>query len=320
MGSPLLRSNRGRSARSAGVRIVTRVLVALLVCASLVAFAIALASTWEEAVERGLPTAPVLIGVVVLTCGAVVCGAHAWAVLVGARARRSDLTRSYYVSQLAKYIPGGIWQPAGQIAVTNRAGVPVRRATGLVVLFMVLIATAALPFALFVAIAGETLPAVVRLGLGASVLGLALVRPGVLRAVVAFVGRRVTKAAESVDLPPGGAIDRSSLLLFCHHLVQGLAFAIVLRAFDTDVNWVLAVAAFPVAWLAGFLALPVPSGIGVREAALVGLLHGAAPAEAVLAAGVVHRLANVLAEGIDLGGNQLRSTLRRQRAQGPSSA
>jgi hypothetical protein len=48
----------------------------------------------------------------------------------------------------------------------------------------------------------------------------------------------------------------------------------------------------------GFLALPIPAGLGVREAVLAGVLHGEFPAAVLVAASVYHRLVVIASEGI----------------------
>jgi uncharacterized membrane protein YbhN (UPF0104 family) len=61
-----------------------------------------------------------------------------------------------------------------------------------------------------------------------------------------------------------------------------------------DGSPISAIFAFAAAWTVGFVALPFPSGIGVREAALVGLLG--LPSEFVVAASVAHRLVTIVGE------------------------
>ena len=56
------------------------------------------------------------------------------------------------------------------------------------------------------------------------------------------------------------------------------------------------VLSFSVAWLAGFVAIPVPAGLGVREAILVLIL--AAPTPSVVVASIVHRLVLMCAEAL----------------------
>ena len=59
---------------------------------------------------------------------------------------------------------------------------------------------------------------------------------------------------------------------------------------------VMVAAAFVVAFTAGFLVLPVPSGLGVREAILVALLRPVAPTADVLAAAIAIRIIQLVVE------------------------
>jgi hypothetical protein len=56
------------------------------------------------------------------------------------------------------------------------------------------------------------------------------------------------------------------------------------------------VGAFALAWIAGFLAIPFPGGLGVREAVVVLLIAGSAVAGVVLAAALLQRATQVVAE------------------------
>ena len=78
----------------------------------------------------------------------------------------------------------------------------------------------------------------------------------------------------------------------------GAGYLIMLAGIDTvDEPW-LVVSAFAIAWLVGFVLVPLPSGLGAREAVLVGLLHSAFPASVVVAASVYHRLVQIATEGL----------------------
>ena len=78
-------------------------------------------------------------------------------------------------------------------------------------------------------------------------------------------------------------------------VLNGLAFALLLDAF-TELSlreMVIAAAAFNLAGAAGVAAVPVPSGIGVREAVLIGLLQSVVPLEVATAAAVVARAGGI---------------------------
>ena len=74
----------------------------------------------------------------------------------------------------------------------------------------------------------------------------------------------------------------------------GVAFGIATMSIAGGGFVVGDISTFALAWLAGFLALPVPAGIGVREAVLVGI--SSAGAESVVTASILVRLAVASAE------------------------
>jgi uncharacterized membrane protein YbhN (UPF0104 family) len=73
------------------------------------------------------------------------------------------------------------------------------------------------------------------------------------------------------------------------HVINGLAFVLVLNALNSGpVNPAFAVGVYTLAGVIGALVIFVPSGLGVREAVIVGLMSSAiSPEEALLAAGAV---------------------------------
>lgn len=66
------------------------------------------------------------------------------------------------------------------------------------------------------------------------------------------------------------------------------------------VPWATTLGIGGIAWLAGFFAIGVPGGIGVREAVLAGLLHRYGSMEAAFATAVIFRASQVSAELIAL--------------------
>jgi uncharacterized membrane protein YbhN (UPF0104 family) len=56
------------------------------------------------------------------------------------------------------------------------------------------------------------------------------------------------------------------------------------------------VPAFAVAWTTGFLAVPFPSGIGIREGVLIAATGSPSGAASVIAASIVHRLVTMVGE------------------------
>ena len=61
----------------------------------------------------------------------------------------------------------------------------------------------------------------------------------------------------------------------------------------------------------GFLAVPFPSGIGVREAVLIATVASPSGAGPVIVASVVHRLVTMLGELVMIAITKTRTTLSR---------
>ena len=135
----------------------------------------------------------------------------------------------------------------------------------------------------------------VLLALG-SVLSLALVDRRWMVWILHKIPR--TRDASSDLVPP----QRAILLTFIASVVTiatlAVGYLIVLGSFGAvDDPW-LVVGAFAIAWLVGFLLVPLPSGLGAREAVLVAILHGTFPSSVLVAASVYQRVVLIATEGL----------------------
>jgi len=159
----------------------------------------------------------------------------------------APLVAAFFAGEIGKYVPGGIWPVVGRAEHAVRVGIERKAAYRSVMVSLVAVYSAA---------------AVVALG---------LVHPLLLVAgAVALLHPRARPAAQY--LPAWALI--------------GTATWAVARAVDPDAEPLRIVAATAASWLAGFVAGPVPAGVGVREAAFValaGLPAGAGAAAALLA-------------------------------------
>jgi glycosyltransferase 2 family protein len=203
-------------------------------------------------------------------------------------------------SILAKYIPGTVWIPAARVAVLRRVGI---RDTPLILGSMVVEAGLSGLAGIIVFFASLT-----TVGVSAPP-----VLPLLLLALVAVVGlhpRVFTPAARRV-LRPFGASElpplRYSILLgvlayYCFTwLVGGTAVFFLLRAVggDPDVSEIPYLGGVSaVAAIAAFLSLITPSGLGVREASMYGLLRAVATPGVALGATVLNRLTITIVEAV----------------------
>ena len=169
--------------------------------------------------------------------------------------------RIWFVSNLGKYLPGKVWQIAAMGAMAQQRGVSPAAAIGSALLVnlvsivagvAVIVATAGKRVAL--AVGSQTSPVdertSVRIAIGVVILGIfALALTPVIVPRLAKLAARVT--GKSVGVPSVPADRRNG---------------ITPRAAGNAASYI---AVYTGSYLAGYLALFVPGGVGVREAALV---------------------------------------------------
>ena len=224
------------------------------------------------------------------------------------------LRRVFYLSQPAKYVPGGIAQPIGQVVMTAGEGVTASRA---VVTFVV--------HSLAAASAGAFLGSAVSLIPGAEVwlriiAGLGLLapvvmwRPALMR--VAGLVARLSHRELPVDLVPAqGRLVLSFAWAAVGILCSAVAFAVLGGATFDEPPWAV-VTAFAFAFTVGFLAVPFPSGLGVRETVLAIALP-AVGLPSIVAISAIHRLVAMAGELVVVAATT-RRTKAEAKAGGPA--
>jgi glycosyltransferase 2 family protein len=182
-----------------------------------------------------------------------------WRIMLTAWGERLDgwtAARIWTVSNLGKYLPGKVWAIAGMALMARQEGVSPAAATGsAVILQAVSIGTGA-------AVAGLT---------GAAALERA--RPGAM--VGLWVLRFALPAAARVT-PPLPAILYGAGANVLAWVGYGFALWLLTRGLLPDAGLGIrgAIAVFTASYLAGFLALIAPGGLGVREGLFILMLQG----------------------------------------------
>jgi SAM-dependent methyltransferase len=254
---------------------------------------VALIDTWDR--SQRLLRSPVRLGcsfVIVLL--ALVLWARAWSALFGHEADPRALHHGFYLSQLGKYVPGGIWQAAGLVSLGRDAGAELGQAsTAFVVLAVTQVAGAATVGGI-AAIAAPDLPTAFRILVIAGLGLIALVYRGWMVAALRL-GARVVKRLDVSLVPPQRAILRSYAWSVAATAVAAAAYAVLAQPGRAGLA-IAAEAAFATAWWIGFVAVPFPSGIGIREAVLLGALRASLGSGVVLGAAIGQRLVSIAAE------------------------
>jgi len=205
--------------------------------------------------------------------------------------------RVFSLSNLARYIPGAVWQFAGLAALASAEGAsPVAASVGVLLEQVVLLSTG---FALVLSVAPRFLARWTH-GLGVGVeLALAVLLiaalvvglPRVLPRARAWAERVLKRTVPLPTLPQGPFavyVVRGAL----SWVIYGVAFWLFARALlgsHAPGAW-LAATAYVASYLVGLLAVIAPGGIVVREGALVLCLSSSIGAEPALILAVSSRL------------------------------
>jgi hypothetical protein len=282
---------------------------ALIGLASIAGLAIAAVSTVDDAREQALPGSAPLATALVLQFIAMFSAARGWVALFPTGVDRTAVIRGLYTSQLTKYLPaGGFVQAASQVALSGEDTGLALAAMRLPVFSTCSIAAAGTAGAAL-AVVGD-LPPWARIVAGLSLLLLALLDRRVLARFLTLARRRIRRLPTPDALPDQRAILRCYVYVLAGQVAYAIAFVALLGDL-ADVNGFAAAAAFCAGWGLGYVALPLPSGLFVREAVLIATLPGLAMGS-LLASSVAHRLTGFVAEALLAGGAHLAVVGRRR--------
>jgi glycosyltransferase 2 family protein len=239
----------------------------------------------------------------------------------GVRLSYPAALRAEMISMLAKYIPGGIWTPAARVVAARRAGVT---DAALVTSSMLLEAglsavSGVIIFVLSLAFVDNVKAPLAPLIVFGVVIAI-LVQPRVFRPLAHKVLRRF---GYRQDLPNMRARTLSALLVFYAGtwVIGGAALWLMLRsvgAHPEAASVVFLGGVSAVGAIVAVLFVFAPSGLGVREASMYGLLLAVATPGQALGAVALNRLAITIVELLLLvvGGVLLRGKGRE--SSGPS--
>ncbi|GAA5201188.1 lysylphosphatidylglycerol synthase transmembrane domain-containing protein [Rugosimonospora acidiphila] len=247
-----------------------------------------------------LGAAPVAGALLAVLLG-LAAGMQVWRVLLAALGSPLPLraaTGVVFVGQLGKYVPGSIWPVLAQMELGRAYQIPRRRSATASLLTMLLSLVAGLIAALV------TLPFLAR---GATAdyrwafllapVMLACLHPRVLNPVLNRV-LRLTRRAPLEQPLTGRAVATAlawALASWVPYGAQVWLLAVRLGAPEGRAA-IVAIGGFAFAWSAGFLAVFVPAGVGVREVLLVAALGAVLRVGDATAIALVSRLLMTLGD------------------------
>lgn len=282
--------------------------------------------TWADVVAAGTPNAATLALSTLLLLGVYLAHALLWRRITreidgGTTSLRAAL-HAYFVSGLGRYVPGRLWQLAGLAVLAGRAGLAPSRAVAASVLGQLGFLTTGLVFL------GLTLPNIVEtmsdarrpainpvllasgLVIAVAVLLWLLVATRLGRTLHAWadarLGQRMGERVRATLAIADQVEPRRALLWALGYaaswLLFGAAFLLFVRAFvPVPADHALQVAGtVAAAYLAGYLFILTPAGLGMREAAMFVLLGPIVGTAAAAVIPVLSRLWFTVAELLPL--------------------
>jgi hypothetical protein len=264
---------------------------------------VALARNFSQVRDSlGLLSATDLVASAAAGAGAMLLTGLSWRIVLAGLGSRLPLRPAmalYCAAQLGKYVPGSVWVVALQAELGRRHGISrAVMAMSYAVSLLVAVATGGLVGLLsLLAVGGQSVRAVAPVAAVVGVLAAAvMIRPRAANAAIGWFAGKVGRPLPSLDLP-GGALAAALATTTAAWLLFGLhAWALARPLGATPALIAVITGAFALAFVAGLLLVPLPSGAGVREGVLVALLSGSIGTPAALAVGVVSRFLLVVVD------------------------
>lgn len=277
---------------------LARALSWLLVAAALAFVGWAFASGWPRLAAHDWDLRPLPLVASTLLLVLVIAGAA----LIWGRVLRSieptpvgvpSILRIWAQSNLARYVPGKIWQFVAAADLARARGLP---PATLLVSLVVYMGFGLLAAVVVAAGAGGVpgLPAGLLPAAAAALAALALVHPAVIGSALRLVPRRAADARWRAGWGEGARILALCVVFW---LANGAAFTLFVEGavgVPEGAAWSL-VGANAAAYLVGYAVVIAPAGLGFREATLTALLAG------ILGTGVGDERALALGAAVALG-------------------
>lgn len=217
---------------------------------------------------------------------------------VGVRVGFFEALTITFVTQLGKYLPGGIWHFAGKFGVYKLKGMSTKESTQALVLENLwLFSSSAVVGIFLLALSGrEVICSISSFFCNNQTIIMVLILLPLVWIIGLLIFEHLFLRQTKINLYKFSYVLLIMIVLW---FAFGISYWLVFP--PTGGFLVQIIGAFSVSWLAGYAAIFAPGGIGIRELVLTGILSAFFTGSEVAIYATVHRLLWVLAE-IVLGG------------------
>lgn len=261
----------------------------------------------ELNLERWRPNMLVLTGSILVLLLGYFMSAALWGRMVadlgGPAIPMWRAVRLFMVANMGRYVPGKVWQIAGLALLAKKEGVSARIATGSAVLGQgfALVGATAIGLGAFFGpneewrTIGEVAMAVV------VVLAFAIFIPAVFGRLLTLWSR-VTRVEVPARLQGRSTFGLRWVAFYTlNWAVYAAAFWLLYLSFGDFAPFIQLGPAFAAGYVAGYVAIFAPAGVGVREAAIIGFLTPVMSIEAATVLAVIARVWTTAVEVLPAG-------------------
>nr|WP_194309123.1 lysylphosphatidylglycerol synthase domain-containing protein [Flaviflexus huanghaiensis] len=263
----------------------------------------AVAGNWDEVSDAlGRLSWWVVLAALVVSFVFVWVTMLAWRTILndaGGTVKAVPARRIFFVSQVAKYLPGGVWNFVAAAEMGADYNISRRRSVTVLLMSMLVSVLTGLGLASIAFLFGpsDLIDTYWWVLLVIPVL-LVILYPPVLNV---FVNRGLTLLKrDGIEKPfSGRAIAVAAALGAASWMLAGLQVWIILTGLGNDPSpqtYLLTMGGYALAWAVGFLVFFVPAGVGVREVVLGASLAGLVPAGDVVVVVLLSRILFTIAD------------------------
>jgi uncharacterized membrane protein YbhN (UPF0104 family) len=224
--------------------------------------------------------------------------------------------RVYLLAQLGKYLPGSLWPVLAQTELGREHDVPrARSAAAAMAVLMVSLVTGTIVGVGCLALSATDAVRTYWYVAAVPLLGVVLLSPPVLSRLLRLAFRVTRRPVADVAVS-GSALLVSAAWGFLQWICFGLQIWLLARGLGGghDRLLLLAVGAFALAWVVGFLVVFVPAGAGAREAVLLLVLGPTLGSANALALALVSRVLMIVGDFAVVGLAVLSARVHARRA------
>lgn len=223
---------------------------------------------------------------------------------LGSRLPFRDAFELFFVSQLGKYVPGGVWNVVAASELGLDRAIPRRRSLSAMAVAVLMAIAAGLVAAVpMLVVVGRSVPGGGWLWLALPV-ALALLAPPVLNRLLALAMRLMHREPLEHPMRTRGTAAAVGWALLGWLIVGVQMWLLSLDlGLDRSVpSFLTVIGAYAVAWIVGFLVVIAPAGLGPRELVLGALLAGVLPAGSAIVLVLVARVLQTVVDFALAGG------------------